>query len=195
MKRVVLILGILFLMGACNEIKSKEEPLNEGKDIAMVKEPSISVERGKYLVNTIGCTDCHTPKMMTDNGPEPNPELFLSGHPSSEKLPPLDPSSVKGYLAFNMGLTAAVGPWGTSFAANLTPDNTGIGNWTEEQFLTSIKEGKYKGMMNSRTLLPPMPWQQYRMLTDDDLKSIFKYLETINPIENVVPSPVPPTSN
>ena len=195
MKKVVLILGILYLMGACNEIKSKEEPLNEVKDIAMIKEPSISVERGKYLVNTIGCTDCHTPKMMTENGPEPNPELFLSGHPATEQLPPLDPSKVQGYVAFNMGLTAAVGPWGTSYSANLTPDETGIGNWTEEQFLIAIKEGKYKGMVNGRPMLPPMPWQQYKMLTDDDLKSMFKYLETIKPIDNVVPSPVPPAGN
>ncbi|MEJ1223690.1 diheme cytochrome c-553 [Sediminicola sp. 1XM1-17] len=195
MKRVILMLGIPFLMGACNEAKSKEEPLNEGKEIAVAMDSPVSVERGKYLVNTIGCTDCHTPKRMTENGPEPNPELFLSGHPSTEKLPPLDPSEVTGYVAFSMGLTASVGPWGTSFAANLTPDDTGIGNWTEEQFLTSIKEGKYKGSMNSRTLLPPMPWQQYRMLTDNDLKSIFKYLETLKPVENVVPGPIPPTGN
>ncbi|NNF19981.1 MAG: c-type cytochrome [Flavobacteriaceae bacterium] len=192
MKNVILTLGILLVMGACNEPKSKEEPLTEEKELAMATEEAISAERGKYLVNAMGCTDCHSPKKMTEHGPEPDQDLFLSGHPSGEQLPPLDPSQVQGYLAFNMGLTAAVGPWGTSFAANLTPDETGIGSWTEEQFLIAIKEGKYKGMREGRALLPPMPWQQYRMLTDDDLKSVFKYLKTIKPIDNVVPSPIPP---
>tara|TARA_R110002094_G_scaffold3622_1_gene11771 strand:- start:315 stop:614 length:300 start_codon:yes stop_codon:yes gene_type:complete len=89
-----------------------------------------------------------------------------------------------------MGLTAAVGPWGTSFAANLTPDETGIGNWSEAQFLKAIKEGKFKGMENTRPLLPPMPWTEYRNFTDEDLKAIFAYLKTIKPIDNVVPAAI-----
>ena len=89
-----------------------------------------------------------------------------------------------------MGLTTAVGPWGTSFAANLTPDETGIGNWSEAQFLKAIKEGKFKGMENTRPLLPPMPWTEYRNFPDEDLKAIFAYLKTIKPIDNVVPAAI-----
>jgi hypothetical protein len=62
----------------------------------------------------------------------------------------------KGY-AITQTLTSWVGPWGTSYAANLTPDKTGIGNWSEEQFMKAIREGKYKGMDGTRPIMPPMP--------------------------------------
>jgi hypothetical protein len=86
-------------------------------------------------------------------------------------------------------LTSCVGPWGISFAGNLTSDETGIGNWTEENFLRAIKKGKYKGLENSRPLLPPMPWFVYKNMSDEDLKSIFAYLKTVKAVENVVPIP------
>ena len=156
------------------------------------KMQTISVERGEYLVKTIGCTDCHSPKIMTDHGPVPDKDRFLSGHPSDEILPTYDPDAVQGYALFSMGFTAAVGPWGTSFSANLTPDPTGIGNWTQEQFLRALKEGQWRGMEGTRKLLPPMPWENYRELTDDDLKSIYAYLMTIPAVENVVPNAIPP---
>jgi hypothetical protein len=91
-----------------------------------------------------------------------------------------------------MNNTAAVGPWGTSFAANLTPDQTGIGTWTEEQFIRAMKQGKWKGLENSRNLLPPMPWQGYSQLPEDDLKAIFAYLKSIKPIYNSVPMAISP---
>lgn len=153
---------------------------------------TVSAERGAYLVNTIGCADCHSPKIMGENGPIPDPDRQLSGHPEGEALPPVDPSQVQGYALFNMGLTAAVGPWGTTFAANLTPDETGIGNWSEEQFIRAIKEGQWKGLEGTRKLLPPMPWPHYSLLSDNDLKSIFAYLRTLKPVKNVVPLHIPP---
>jgi hypothetical protein len=94
---------------------------------------------------------------------------------------------------FNMGSTAAVGPWGTSFAANLTPDDTGIGNWTEAQFVKCIREGKSKGLDGSRMLLPPMPWPGIAKMTDADLSAVFAYLQSIPPVKNAVPNPMPPT--
>ena len=96
-------------------------------------------------------------------------------------------------MLFNMNLTAFVGPWGLSYAANLTPDDTGIGAWTFENFLTAIRKGKYKGLEGSRDLLPPMPWQMYRNMTDDDLKAVFTYLKSLPPISNIVPAPKSPT--
>ena len=42
-------------------------------------------------------------------------------------------------------------------------------------------------------LLPPMPWQNYRQMTDDDLRAVFAYLGTLKPIENAVPDPISPT--
>ena len=86
--------------------------------------------------------------------------------------------------------TAASGPWGTSFAANLTPHETGIGSWTYDQFELAMRHGKFKGMENSRTLLPPMPWQTYQNLTDQDTKAIFDYLKSVPAVANVVPNAI-----
>ncbi|MCK0147094.1 c-type cytochrome [Arenibacter sp. F26102] len=180
-------MGIIFI--ACNSPKQKEIATKE-----MAKTETIpvvdKVKRGEQLVASVGCNDCHSPKIMTDRGPEVDPDRRLSGHPSDEHLPPYDKETAKSYVLFSMGLTAAVGPWGTSFAANLTPDESGIGNWSEAQFLKAIKEGKFKGMDGTRPMLPPMPWTEYRNFSDEDLAAIFAYLKSIKPIDNVVPAAI-----
>lgn len=151
------------------------------------------VKRGAYLVRIMLCNDCHSPKIMTDQGPQTDPKLMLSGHPSDEKLPPFtDPTVAQNYALFSGGSTAVIGPWGTSFAANLTPDDTGLGNWTINNFKKAIREGKLKGLDGSRDLLPPMPWQEIRHATDEDLEAIFAFLQSIPPVKNVVPRPIPP---
>jgi hypothetical protein len=87
--------------------------------------------------------------------------------------------------------TAFAGPWGVSFAANLTPDNnTGIGIWPEELFIKTLRTGRHWG--TSRPILPPMPWTAFRNMTDDDLKAVYAYLRTIKPVTNHVPAPVEP---
>jgi len=79
-----------------------------------------------------------------------------------------------------------------SFAANLTPDqNTGLGIWTEQMFLDALKQGKHMG--TARPILPPMPWNWYGQLPDDDLKAMFAYLKSIPAISNRVPVPLDPT--
>ncbi|MBD0825536.1 c-type cytochrome [Aestuariibaculum marinum] len=177
-------------------ISKEKKETTEAYETVEVKEVAINpVKLGEHLVNAIGCHDCHTPKKFTEKGMELDFDRLLSGHPADEVLPPYDEETAKSYLLFNMGLTAATGPWGTSFGANLTPDATGIGSWSEEQFLTAIKKGLYKGMEGSRPLLPPMPWQSYKNLPDEDLKAIFAYLKTIKPIENIVPNNIPPKMN
>jgi hypothetical protein len=140
----------------------------------------------------MGCNDCHTPKIMGKFGPEPDPQRLLSGHPSKLPLAKVEPAPLKDWVLFNHMSTAVVGPWGVSFAANITSDVSGIGNWTEEQFFTAIRKGKYKGMENGRNLLPPMPWPAYAKATDEELRAIFAYLKSTPPIENVVPAPIPP---
>lgn len=151
-----------------------------------------TLARGKYLVDTNGCHDCHSPKRMTEKGLELIPDRILSGHPADEPLAPYDIETAKSYVLFTPGLTAAIGPWGTSFAANLTPDDTGIGTWTNDQFFTAIRKGLYKGLEGSRPLLPPMPWEHYANFTDEDLSCIFVYLKNLDPVENIVPAPIPP---
>lgn len=97
-----------------------------------------------------------------------------------------------GFAIFYPDLTAAAGPWGVSFAANITPDETGTGNWTEEQFKKAITQGKFKGLDGGRLLLPPMPWPDFASLKDDDVHAIFMYLKSIKPVRNIVPAPVTP---
>ncbi|MCX2745526.1 diheme cytochrome c-553 [Mangrovivirga sp. M17] len=189
----VVIFGLALCISiiACNSNKEDNASIVESLE-PLVTETFNPVERGEYLVSTNGCHDCHSPKIFTEEGVKVDPDRELSGHPSNEKLPPYDEETARGYVLFSAGLTSATGPWGTSFAANLTPDETGLGNWTEEQFLTCIKKGLLKGMEGSRPLLPPMPWEHYKNFTDEDLKSIFAYLQSRKPVSNIVPDPIPP---
>lgn len=155
---------------------------------------SLRIARGEYLVTIVGCDDCHSPKRMGAHGPELIPELRLSGFTKGNKLPPVDVKSLQsGWALFAPDLTAVVGPWGISYGANITSDQTGIGNWKEENFIRAMREGKAKGLEGNRTLLPPMPWNNFKNMTDEDLKSIFAYLQTTKPVNNAVPNPVPPT--
>jgi hypothetical protein len=148
------------------------------------------VERGKALVFSIGCNDCHTPKKMGPKGPELDMSRLLSGHREQLVLPP-PPALPEGpwRVTTTLELTAWSGPWGVSYAQNLTPDeNTGLGIWTEEMFLQALRTGRHMGV--SRPIQPPMPWEVYGKLPDEDLKAIYAYLRTIPAIHNRVPEPL-----
>ena len=156
--------------------------------------PQDRVARGKYLVTVGGCNDCHTPLKMGPNGPEPDWSRMLSGHPEQMKLPPA-PTMPEGpwNTAVAATLTAWSGPWGTSFPANLTPDGeTGLGRWTEKEFVATLRTGRHLG--RGRQILPPMPWFNYAQMTDEDLASVFAYLQSIPAIRNKVPAPIPPAA-
>lgn len=151
------------------------------------------IELGKYIVTTSGCDDCHTPKIFTEAGPVFDTTRRFSGFPQGEKLPTLDIKFVTpgNWVTTEKHLAAWVGPWGISYASNLTPDKaTGIGALSEEMFIKTLREGKFMGV--GRPLLPPMPWQVYGMKSDLDLKAIYSYLMSIKPINNEVPQPTPP---
>lgn len=151
------------------------------------------VALGRYIVHTSGCGDCHSPKIMTPAGPEEDTTRLLAGFPEGDVLPPLDVKMVApgNWYATEMNLAAWVGPWGISYASNLTPDSeTGIGTLSEEMFIKTIREGKLMGV--GRPLLPPMPWKVIGQKTDEDLKAIYAYLMSLKPIKNKVPDPVPP---
>jgi hypothetical protein len=151
------------------------------------------VKRGEYLVTIMGCNDCHSPKTMGPQGPVVIADLLLSGYPSDRPLPKVEVQAIKaGWVTLVADLTAAAGPWGVSFAGNLTPDQTGIGNWPGENFKRALKEGKYKGLEGTRTLLPPMPWTNFVNISDDDVDAIFAYLKSLKPVKNVVPFAIAP---
>jgi cytochrome c553 len=137
-----------------------------------------AVERGKYLVGITGCHDCHSPKVA---GMTPDMSRALSGRPATTK----PPTKADGEVHASLDLTAWNGPWGQTIAANLTPDpTTGIGKrYNEASFVTTMRTGKKP---NGTAMMPPMPSEVYQNMTDDDLKAIWAYLQSLKPINNAV---------
>jgi hypothetical protein len=184
---------VLVVAAGCSPPPAQETSTDQAK--AGQPPPAQSpVERGRYLVTLGGCHDCHTPKTIGAAGPEPDMSRALSGHPASDKLPAIPAGVIApdkwGTIA-NNHFTAWVGPWGVSFSRNLTSDQaTGLGSWTEEMFIKTIRDGKHQG--EGRPLLPPMPWQMYSQMTDEDLKAVFAFTRSLPAVANAVPDPVPP---
>jgi hypothetical protein len=179
---ISMLVALLLIQVSCTQ-EVENKTLSQEEMIAL----------GKYIVSTSGCDDCHTPKIFTENGPVFDTTRQLSGFPEGEVLPALDIEMIgpDKWVATEKHLGAWVGPWGISYASNLTPDNaTGIGTLSEEMFIKTLREGKYMGV--GRPLLPPMPWQVYGMKTDHDLKAMYAYFQSLKPIHNEVPQPVTP---
>ncbi len=150
------------------------------------------VELGAYLVKTMGCNDCHTPWKMGPKGPEMDMTRALTGHPQDLVMPP-PPAMPAGPWIGSMSATntAWAGPWGVSFTANLTPDKeTGLGDWTEEQFIATMRTGKHQG--KGRPVLPPMPFWMVGNLSDPEIKALWAYLQSLPPVKNRVPQPIDP---
>lgn len=174
------VFGLVCLVG-CTQQQQQEDP----------------VERGEYLVSLLDCDTCHSPKVQDQHGmPLPDSTRRLAGHPEDAPYPSWRPSDMPQRHAIALtdaNMTSWAGPWGVSFASNLTPDKeTGLGEWTAEAFIQAIRTGKHQGQPNGRDILPPMPWFSIRHLPDGDLKAIWSYLQSLPPIRNQVPLPVPP---
>jgi len=201
MKRTMILSALLgILLAACSP-RDKQQLSTSTAGIAgasdVLAEKNTLIERGKYLVTTSLCHDCHTPKVFGPQGePMPDSTRLLSGHPAELSYPDWTPADLEKrniITSTNPMLTAWAGPWGVSFTANLTPDtSTGIGEWTEESFIQALRTGKHQGQPNGRDILPPMPWQFIGQMTDDDLKAVWSYLRSIPATKNQVPFPVPP---
>lgn len=116
-------------------------------------------EYGEYLAHHVGlCADCHTPR----GGIRSTPDL--------DRLFAGDGSPPSGFPAN---------------PANLTPDSaTGIGRWTEEEFLRTLETGVNP---QGDSLHPFMAWRQYRRMDAAHLRAIYRYLRTVPPVRNEVP--------
>jgi hypothetical protein len=161
------------------------------QDAARIAPQKSRVERGAYLVTMMGCNDCHTPWKMGAQGPEPDMMRALTGHPQDMVMPP--PPAAAGPWIWHGAATntAFAGPWGVSFTANLTPDReTGLGSWSEEMFIATMRTARHQG--KGRPILPPMPVKMIGKANDEDLKSIFAYLQSLPPVKNKVPAPIDP---
>lgn len=165
--------------------------LNAAPGAPVQADKASQIKRGEYLVEIMGCHDCHTPMKLGPNGPEPDRARALSGHPEDAPAPPAV-TLPQGYLALiGASFTSFTGPWGTSFTRNLTPDKeTGLGDWTVEEFIATMKTGRERG--KGRPVLPPMPVQNLRVLSDTDIRAIFAYLQSLPPMKNRVPQPIEP---
>lgn len=155
---------------------------------------AVATERGRYLVDTSGCHDCHTPLKMGARGPEPDMSRMLSGHPAALAMPAAPRLPAGPWLVtVSATNTAWAGPWGVSYTANLTPDAaTGLGPWTERQFVDTMRNGRHLGV--GREVLPPMPIGAYKHFSDEDLSAIYAYLRTVPAVRNRVPEPRPPVA-
>lgn len=122
------------------------------------------VQRGEVLAYTTGCHDCHTPGTFYG---APNFERQLAG-------------SELGWH----------GPWGVTYARNLTPDvETGLGGWTDDEIVRALRSGVRK---DGSPILPPMPWQNYARLSEEDMGALIAYLRSIPAVKHVVPARIPP---
>ena len=176
---VLLVLGGITSVGWQVLLGPKARPTTDRKfDVTDAR-----LARGKYLVETGGCGDCHTPWKMGKNGPEPDATRLLSGHPEALKMPPAPKLPAGPWTTVVSATnTAWSGPWGVSFTANLTPDSTGLGGWSARQFADTMRLGKHLGI--GREILPPMPIPAYRHFNDVDLEAMFAYLQSIPAVKN-----------
>ncbi|MGN6397204.1 MAG: diheme cytochrome c-553 [Mucilaginibacter sp.] len=189
-KAITIILAVTVIAGVYS-LSSCENGAADVKAAPRMATKADTIKRGEYLVGIMGCNDCHSSKSFGPKGPVIDSMTKLGGFLSSKPIPKVSKSTGQ-WVLFAPDLTAAVGPWGMSFAANISSDATGVGNWSEEQFVRVMREGKYMGLREERNILPPMPWQSYGALADADLHAIFTYLKSTKPVKNVVPAPIAP---
>ena len=196
-RRVLSVLGFTMIPALISSVTviantNSARATDGARSAAPAAPPADAVARGAYLVRFGSCNDCHTPFTLGPKGPEPDMSRALSGHPSALGVPAAPPKLAEPWVWAGTGTnTAFAGPWGMSFSANLTPDpDTGLGRWTEEQFILALRTGRHEG--KGRPILPPMPYPFVASLNDDDLKAVFAYLQSLPPIVNRVPSPVDP---
>ena len=115
----------------------------------------------EHMTNIAGCSDCHTP---AERGEEIKGMAYAGGMP-------------------------LIGPWGRAASANITPDDTGIRNYTEEAFIQAVRNG----LVNGQPLSPAMPSMAYKSFTDGDVKAIFSYIHNVKPVHHIVDNTLPPT--
>ena len=183
---ILILLVTVFLIATFQELYAS-------KDV----DKEIKVKMGEILSEEFGCVDCHSPKILINDQILIDEKKMFSGHPQGNKLPDFPPEIVgpgKWRGLYTTDMTAWGGPWGISYSANLTPDKeTGIGKWSEQNFISVIKLGIHSSL--ARKMMPPMPWNDISRLNDDELGAIFAYLKSLKPVKNKVPESSPYNSH
>src|SRR5262245_16069743 len=167
MSRTRHIAGLITAMAVVSAAVALSSTQPAGKPAAASTDAAAKAKQiahGKHLTVVSACNDCHTPG-------------FLFGAPDfSRELS----GSEMGWQ----------GPWGTSYARNLTSDmETGLGKYKEEDIVNAIKGGR---RLDGSPMLPPMPWMNYATFSDADLHAIAAYLKSLPPVKHAVPDRVSP---
>ena len=150
-----------------------------GSQEAAAKTPNAArIARGAHLVRTMGCNDCHTPLKIGPRGPEPDVSRALTGHPEDVKLPP--PPRCHRPLDRRHRRPGPLRRTGASTHRGLTPSETGLGKWTEDMFIATMRTGRHE---QGRTILA----DKYPILAAGDRghQSVFAYLSH-TPVKNRV---------
>ena len=157
-----------------HELPPSDVPFPANRMINLVPEPihgtvpapdlRTAVGRGEYLTTLASCYDCHTPRDARGQ--------YVEG------------------LAFAGGNTLMYTGQKPAAAANLTPASNGIPYYHEDLFVEVMRTGRVR----ERKISDLMPWSMYRGMTDEDLKAIFAYLQTLQPVEHYVDNTLAPTA-
>jgi len=158
-------LGVTLLLAATVAASLATQSCTSGNVEATQAAAVDPVARGRYLVTIMSCNDCHTPG-------------YFYGAPDTMRR--LSGSDI-GW----------VGPWGVVHARNLTPDSaTGIGTWTKEQIVHTLRSGNTP---DGRQLAAIMPWMNYADILDEgDAMAIAAYLKSLPPIVHKNLDVIPP---
>ncbi len=154
---------VLSLPAAVSQASAQEEaPAAEGA--AMNTEDAAEapfdplIEKGKYLATIGNCISCHT----AHGGPE-----------------------FGGGLPFHAAGGIFTEPVGTIYSTNISPDpETGIGNWSEEEFIKAMRQGVAPG---GHYLYFAFPYTAFAKVTDEDLKAIYAYIMSLEPVNHTPP--------
>ena len=135
------------------------KPVGPDGEVPVSVKPDSSVEYGKYLVTYVAnCRGCHT-----------NRDLKTGAY-------------VGPFFAGGFAMESLVDNSYTFHTPNISPDKkTGhIYTWTEDMFLQRFRKGKVYPQS-------PMPWGPFSRMSDMEIKAIYRYLQTVTPVENVIP--------
>jgi len=159
---VVLVVVALIAIGVIWLMAKK--PASRAASAEKIEATPVRMARGKYLVEHVSpCLDCH------------------SDHALKFGMPVKPGTEGQGGYIFDKQL----GFPGVVAAQNITSDpEFGLGSWTDGEIIRAVREGVDR---KGEALFPMMPYQHFRSMSDDDVKSVVVYIRTLKPIHKGVP--------
>ena len=160
----VVLVVIAVVAGAVIWLMAKK-PASRPPSTEKVQATPERMARGKYLVEHVApCLECHSDHVI---------KFGMPVKPGTE--------GQGGYIFDkNIGFPGVVA------AQNITSDaEFGLGSWTDGEIIRAVREGVDR---KGEALFPMMPYEQFRSMSDDDVKAVVLYLRTLKPIHTGVPA-------